>query len=112
MGKQMDLKPKYAMQTSGICHLWRSPDGSFEHTFLKLNFECEPDRYPGVVIVTDDNYEQAFAAAVQNLQRDLPALLKQTQGKPVAYWWLEQNENEVKRILSGLTGHPVFADIR
>ena len=100
------------MQTGGMCHLWRSPDANFKHTFLKLDFECEPDRYPGIVMVTDMHYQYAFAAAVQNLQRELPALLKRIQGKPVAYWWLEQDKNEVKRILSGLTDHPVFADIK
>ena len=106
----MNSKPKYAMQAGGMCHRWQSPDGNFKHSFLKLDFECEPDHYPGIVIVADEHYQHGFAAAVKNLQRELPALLQQVQGKPVAYWWLEQDQNELKRILSGLTEHPVFAD--
>lgn len=108
----MNLKPKYAMQTEGMCHSWRCPDGSFNHLFLKLDSECEPDNRPGIVIVTDEHYQHAFSAAVKNLRRELAALLLQVQGKPVVYWWLEQDQNELKRILSGLTEHPVFADTR
>jgi hypothetical protein len=108
----MDSKGQHARQGGGVCHLWRSPDGNFKHTFLKLDFECEPDMYPGIVIVTDVHYQEVFAAAVQNLQRELPALLKRIEGKAFAYWWLEQDMNEAKRILSGLTEHPVFADIK
>jgi len=108
----MNSKYKYAMQAGGMCHLWRSPDGNFKHSFLKLDFECEPDKHPGIVIVADEHYQHAFAAVVQNLERELPALLQRVQGKPVAYWWLEDDQNELKRILSGLSEHPVFADIR
>ena len=108
----MNSKYKYAMQAGGMFHLWRSPDGNFKHSFLKLDFECEPDKHPGVVIVADEHYQHAFAAGVHNLERELPALLQRVQGKPVAYWWLEDDQNELKRILSGLSEHPVFADIR
>lgn len=108
----MNSKPKHAMQTGGMCHLWRSPDGNFKHSFLKLDFECEPDKYPGIVIVADEHYQHAFSAAVKDLQRELPALLLQVQGKPVAYWCLAKDQNELKRILSGITEHPVFADTR
>ena len=104
----MNSKP---MQTGGLCHSWRSPDGNFKHSFLKLDFECEPDKYPGIVIVADEHCQHAFSAEVRDLQRELPALLLQVQGKPVAYWWLEQDQNEHK-ILSGLTEHPVFADTK
>ena len=108
----MDLKPQYAIQAGGMCHLWRSPDGHFKQIFVKLNFDCEPDKYPGIAIIADERCNNAFAVSVQNLQRELPALLKQIPGKPIAYWWLEEDRNEIKRILSGLTEHPVFADIR
>src|SRR5450759_1632563 len=108
----MNSKPKYAMQVGGMLHLWRSPDGNFKHSFLKLDFECEPDKYPGIVIVADAHYQHAFATAVKNLQRELSALLQQVQGKPVAYWWLERDQNKLMSILSGLTEHPVFDDKR
>jgi hypothetical protein len=34
------LKP---IQTGGMCHAWRSPDGNFKHVFLKLDLGCEPE---------------------------------------------------------------------
>ena len=108
----METKPKYAMQAGGACRLWQSPDGNFKHTFLKLDFDCEPDKYPGVVIVTNEHYENACASIVKNLQRELPALLKQVNGTPVAYWWLETDEKQAQSILASLTEHPVFADNR
>lgn len=108
----MATKPKNALQAGGMCHLWRSPDGWFKHTFIKLDFDCMRDNYPGVVIVADVNYENAFAAAVKSLQKELPSLLNQVQGEAVAYWWLEQDQSEITRILCSLTEHPVFADIR
>ena len=108
----MNSKPKYAMQTGGMVHLWLSPDGNFKHRFVKLDFECEPDKHPGIVIVADEHCQHAFAVAVQNLQRELPVLLQRVQGKPVAYWWLGRDQNELKKILSGLTEHPVFGDKR
>jgi len=95
-----------------MCHLWKSPDGNFKHTFLKLDLDCEPDKYPGIVIVTDEHYQHAIAKSVQNLNRELPTLLKPVAEKSVVYWWLQKDQNEVKRVLSGLTDHPVFADIK
>ena len=89
-----------------------SSDGSFKYSFLKLDFECELDKRPGIVIVADEHYQHAFSASVKDLQRELPALLQRVQGIPVAYWRLEQDQDELKRILSGLTEHPVFADTR
>jgi hypothetical protein len=108
----MSSNPKYDIQTSGTLHVWRNPSNNFKHAFLRIDFRCNLDPRPGIVIITNENYQHAFASAVKNLQRELPALLNQIQGNPVAYWWLEQNKNEIERILSGITEHPVFADIR
>lgn len=101
----MELRP---IQAGGMFHVWRSPDNSFRHSFLKLYLDCEPDKYPGIVIVSDENYQEACATPVKNLQRELPQLLQRIQGQPIAYWWLEQDEGELNKILSGITGHPVF----
>lgn len=103
----MDIKQK-PLQGSGTFHVWRSPDDNFRHPFLKLDSDCEPDKYPGIIIVSDEHYQRAFATGVKNLEKELPHLLEQIQGKPIAYWLLEQDEKEIKRILSGLTSNPVF----
>ncbi len=65
----MESKP---IQAGGMCHTWRSPDNSFRHLFLKLDLDCEPDKHPGIVIVSDEHHQRACAAAVKNLQKELP----------------------------------------
>lgn len=99
------LKP---IQGGGMCHAWQSPDGNFKHLFLKLDLSCEPDNYPGILIVADEHCTKAVATAVKNLRRELSQLLNATPGTPVAYWWLEQDAQKLKQILSQLTEHPVF----
>ena len=96
------------IQTGGMCHAWSSPDRTFKHIFLKLQLDCEPDKYPGVVIVSDENHNQTSIAAVKNLSRELPQLLAGISGKSIAYWSLEEDEGQINKILVGLTAHPIF----
>jgi hypothetical protein len=100
------------VQTGGIDHFWQSPDGEFKHVFLQLDLGCEPDKHPGIVIIADECYQHAFAAVVQDLQRELPALLQRMQGRSVVYWWFERDQKQLTTILTSLTEHPVFADNR
>ena len=97
-----------SIQTGGMCHAWSSPDRTFKHIFLKLQLDCEPDKYPGVVILSDENYNQASIASVKNLSKELPQLLAGISGKSIAYWSLQQDEEQIKKILAGLTAHPIF----
>lgn len=108
----MKFAPKYAMQVGGMLHLWSSPDRSFGHSFLRLDFECEADPYPGILILTDQTYRSASAVAVRNLRKELPALLEKVNEDAVAYWWLERDQIELESVLSRLTERPIFADIR
>ena len=96
------------MQVGGILHAWQSPRGNFKHVFLKLDLGCEPDNYPGIVIIADEGCHQAIAILVKNLRKEFPQLLKAATGIPVVYWWLERDVQEARRILSSLTEHPVF----
>jgi len=101
------------MQAGGMCHRWRSPNGNFNQVFVKLDLDCEPDKSSGVVIATDKHYEQAFATPVENLYKELHALLRQQiQESPIIYWWPVQDKNKIKRILYGLTKRPIFTDRR
>lgn len=84
----MKLDPKYPMQTGGILHAWQSQNGDFKHAFLKLDLDCETDKHPGILIIADEAFQNAFAIAVDNLQKELPALAKKVSEKSVAYWWL------------------------
>ena len=99
------LKP---IQVGGTFYAWRSPDGNFKHSFLKLYPDCEPDNYSGIVIITDEGCRQATATLVKNLRKELPELLKAASGTPMAYWWLERDVQEAARILSALSEHPAF----
>lgn len=99
------LKPR---QAGGLLQAWRNPDSTFHHLFLKLNLDCEPDNYPGVLIVSDVHHHHVLVAAVNSLQKELPLLLQQLEGERIVYWYLEQNEQERSRIVFGLTTHPVF----
>ncbi len=99
------ISPPKPIQTGGIFHAWQSPDGNFSHPFVKLDLECDPDGYPGVLILADENRRNAIATTVTNLRKELPRMLEERTGKTVAYWWYSQ---EAARILSGLTRYPVF----
>lgn len=99
------LKP---IQAGGLLQAWRNPDGSFHQLFLKLDLDCEPEKYPGILIASDISHRHVLVAAVKNLHKELPLLLKQIEGKEVVYWWREEDGHERSKILSGLTGHPVF----
>ena len=103
----MDPKQK-PRQGGGLMQAWQSPNRTYRHALVKLDLNCEPDPYPGVTIVSDLSHSQVFIAEVQNLQKDLPQLLKRIKGEPVAYWSLEMDAQKRKEILSGLTSHPVF----
>ena len=100
-----DLKP---IQTGGMCHAWQSPDGTFKHVLLKLDLSCEPDPYPGVVIIADEHCMHAVASAVKSLRKELKQKMAGAPPKSVAYWSLQQDEAELTRILSGLTERPTF----
>ncbi len=96
------------IQGGGLCHVWRNPDDSFRHLLLQLNSDCELDTSPGIVIISDEYYRHAHATIVNNLQKELPSLLNQIEGKPIVYWWPEEDDQELKRIASGLTKYPIF----
>ena len=99
------LKPR---QVGGLVQAWQSQDRSFHDLFLKLNLKCEPENYPGVLIVSDVDHHHTLVASVESLQKELPVLLKQIEGEKVAYWKLERNCQKRTKILSDLAAHPVF----
>lgn len=107
----MKYEPKFAMQAGGKVRKWSNPDRTFSQIFLKLNFDCEADPYPGILILTDKSYAHSSAIAVADLRKELPALLAPLEDNVIAYWWLQRDERERSRVLSELTATPRFDDI-
>ena len=101
----IDLKP---IQAGGMNYLWKSPDGSFQHMFLKLDPSCDQDFLPGVVIVSDEHNQNAKAFSVKNLQREFPDLLSRFSGPVNAHWWIEKDEKDAFALLSKISTNPVF----
>lgn len=101
----MDSKP---IQGGGISCRWKSPDDSFHYDLTKIEFDCKIDHYPGVVIVADENFENALCSTVGNLEAELPKLLTKYGSTAIAFWRVVENKSEAKRISSSLTKHPVY----
>ena len=91
---------------------WSSPDRSFHHSFVKMRFDCEADPYPGVLILIDESYRMASAMSVKNLRKELLAILSPLADDAVAYWKIVRDDAERDKLLSHLTGTPIFDDIR
>jgi hypothetical protein len=96
------------IQSGGSNHVWGSPDGKFRHPFLRLNLDCEFDKYPGVVILADEAHKSAVTIVIDNLHKELPVLLEKSQDRNVIYWCLEENKIEREQIFQGITEHPVY----
>lgn len=107
----MKYAPKYAMQTSGEIRRWSNPERTFHFSLVKINFDCEADPYPGVLILTDRSYKRSTAMAVNNLRKDLPQILEPLGDDVVAYWGMVSDDAERRKVLTGLTSAPVFDDI-
>ena len=60
--------------------------------------------FAGVVILFVEHSNKASAAAVNNLQSELPELLNRTQGSPTVYWSPEQDQGARDTLLSRSVG--------
>lgn len=101
----MNSKP---IQVGGMNHSWGDPSRDFHHLFLLLDQDCEYDKYPGIVILTDDSLKNTVAIKVGNLHKELPLLLENNKDKNVLYWWLEIDPSRLEKIFAGITEHPVY----
>jgi hypothetical protein len=99
---------KKSLQVGGTVYGWRSPDGRFTRAFLKIDQSCDQFPRPAVLIVADINDEQAHLTSVDNLAKQLPALLSARGEACNAYSLHEPDEARRTRILVELTEHPVF----
>lgn len=107
----MHFAPKYSIQTGGDMRHWSNPERTFRFSLLKANFDCEPDAYPGVLILTDPGYRNAKALELKDPRKELSKILAPLPDDTVAYWRIVRDDGERKRVLAGLTAAPIFDDI-
>jgi hypothetical protein len=103
----MEMKP---IQGGGELRWWASPDKKYRHLFVRVNMECQPDHYPGIVIITDSRHQNSEIHEVKDLSRELDALLNQYSDEAVVYWDVEFNEEKRKIIMRELSSIPKFID--
>lgn len=107
----MQFSPKYAIQTGGEMHRWSNPERTFHFSLVKVNFDCEPDAYPGILILTNRSYRHATAIEVKNPRKELPKILAPLADDTIAYWRIVREDDERKKVLTGLTVNPIYDDI-
>jgi hypothetical protein len=107
----MKYFPKYAIQAGGEMRQWSNPQRTFNYSLLKVNFDCEADPYPGILILTDRSYKAASAVAIKDLRKEFPKILEPLGDDTIAYWRIVREDVERDRLLAGLTPNPIFDDI-
>lgn len=90
---------------------WSNPERTYRFSLVKVNFDCEPDPYPGVLILTDPSYRDATLLEIKNPRKELPKILEPLPDDTVAYWRIVGEDEERRLVMAGLTAKPVFDDI-
>lgn len=107
----MRYSPKYAIQAGGNLRKWSNPERTFHFNLVKVIFDCEPDAYPGVLILTDPSYKEATLLEVKNPRKEFPKILEPLPDNTIAYWRVVREDEERRKVMAGLTANPIFDDI-
>jgi hypothetical protein len=107
----MKYSPKYAMQVSGDMRFWSNPERTYRLGLVKVNFECEPDAFPGILILTDRSYVKATVVEMKDPRREFPQILEPLPEDAIAYWRIVRTDEERRAVMAGLTASPIFDDI-
>ena len=107
----MRYSPKYAIQAGGDMRQWSNPERTFRFSLVKVNFDCEPDAYPGVLILTDPSYKEATLLEVTDPRMELFNILAPLPDDSIAYWRIVREDEERRKVMVGLTANPIFDDI-
>ena len=107
----MRYSPKYAIQAGGDMRQWSNPERTFRFSLVKVNFDCEPDAYPGILILTDPSYREATLLEVKDPRKEFPKILEPLPDGTIAYWQIVREDEERRKVMAGLTANPIFDDI-
>ena len=107
----MKYSPKYALQTVGDMRQWSNPQRTFRFSLVKVNFDCKPDAYPGILILTDPSYRDATLLELKDPRKELPKILEPLPDNTIAYWRIVREGEERRKVMAGLTVNPIFDDI-
>tara|TARA_R110002072_G_scaffold13418_12_gene56322 strand:+ start:91321 stop:91566 length:246 start_codon:yes stop_codon:yes gene_type:complete len=78
---------------------------------VKVNFDCEPDSYPGILILTDPSYKEANLYEMKDPRKELPRILESLPDDTIAYWKIVSEDDERMEVMEKLTRNPVFDDV-
>lgn len=107
----MKFSPEYGIQAGGNMRQWSNPERTFHFSLVKVDFHCEPDPHPGVLILTDPNYKKATLLEVKDPRKELPKILEPLPDDSIAYWRIVREDEERRKVMAGLTTNPIFDDI-
>lgn len=107
----MRYYPKYPIQVEGYMRQWSNPERTFRFSLVKVNLDCEPDAYPGILILTDPSYREATLREIKDPRNELPKILEHLPDDTIAYWRIVREDEKRRQILIGLTATPIFDDI-
>jgi len=107
----MKFSPKYGIQAGGNMRQWSNPERTFHFSLVKVDFDCEPDAHPGVLVLTDPSYKKATLLEVKDPRKELPKILEPLPDDSIAYWRIVREDEERRKVMAGLTTNPIFDDI-
>jgi hypothetical protein len=107
----MRYSPKFGIQAGGNMRRWSNPERSFHFSLVKVDFDCEPDAYPGVLILTDPSHKGATLLEVKDPRKELLKILAPRPDNTIAYWQIVREDEERRKVIAGLTANPIFDDI-
>lgn len=107
----MKYAPRYPIQTNWEDRCLSDPQRKCSYVLGMLDFDCEADNRPGILILTNSNHTNASAMAVNNLRKELPKILEHREENTIAYWKEERDEAKRSKMLVELTPAPIFTDI-
>ena len=107
----MRYSPTFGIQAGGQLRQWSNPERTFHISLVKVDFDCQPDAYPGILIITDPGYKEATLLEVKDPRKELPMILEPLPEGTIAYWQIVQEDEERRKVIAGLTAKPVFDDI-